>query len=267
MFNVRCKKDSKQQGSAISSGLTNTGLTKKQQAIADREIELILLAKSLVQEQGFANLTMDKLTAVSSYSKGTIYNHFCSKEDVILALCIHSLRNEALFFERSAHFDGSTREKVIAMHVGYRIYARMEPVLSTCAIVAKTPWVLEKASPKRVNEFNNLEEEVIGSADVLVNNAVACGDLKFSPAIGTDAIVFANWSIAFGSNALAQNASNSRCIQRIQDPFSVLHNANMLLDGLGWSPLSTEWDYRKTWRRVEQELFSEELEYLESVNR
>ncbi|MBE8569286.1 TetR/AcrR family transcriptional regulator, partial [Vibrio sp. OPT46] len=100
-----------------------------------------------------------------------------------------------------------------------------------------------------------------------VNNAVECGDLKFSPAIGSDAIVFANWSIAFGSNALAQNASNSRCIQRIQDPFSVLHNANMLLDGLGWSPLSTEWDYRKTWRRVEQELFSEELAYLESVNR
>ncbi|MBO0180679.1 TetR/AcrR family transcriptional regulator, partial [Vibrio parahaemolyticus] len=39
------------------------------------------------------------------------------------------------------------------------------------------------------------------------------------------------------------------------------------LDGLGWSPLSTEWDYRKTWRRVEQELFSEGLAYLESVNR
>lgn len=124
-----------------------------------------------------------------------------------------------------------------------------------------------EASPKRVNELNNLEEQVIDGADALVNNAVECGDLKFSPAIGSDAIVFANWSIAFGSNALAQNASNSRCIQRIQDPFSVLHNANMLLDGLGWSPLSTEWDYRKTWRRVEQELFSEELAYLESVNR
>ncbi len=74
-----------------------SGLTKKQQAIADREVELVQLAKSLVQEQGFANLTMDKLTAASPYSKGTIYNHFCSKEDVILALCIHSLKSEAVF--------------------------------------------------------------------------------------------------------------------------------------------------------------------------
>ncbi|MCV5655689.1 hypothetical protein OFN54_30590, partial [Escherichia coli] len=67
MFNFRCKKYSKQDGCRVSSGLT-----KKQQAIADREIELIQLAKSLVQEQGFANLTMDKLTASSPYSKGTI---------------------------------------------------------------------------------------------------------------------------------------------------------------------------------------------------
>ncbi|WP_252492093.1 TetR/AcrR family transcriptional regulator, partial [Escherichia coli] len=114
---------------------------------------------------------MDKLTSASSYSKGTIYNHICSKEDVILALCIHSLKSEAIFFERTANFDGNTREKIIAMHVGYRIYARMEPVLSTCAIVAKTPWVLEKASPERLNELNRLEEEVISGADALVNNA------------------------------------------------------------------------------------------------
>lgn len=243
------------------------GLTKKQQAIADREIELILLAKSLVQEQGFGNLTMDKLTAMSPYSKGTIYNHFCSKEDVIIALCIHSLRTESLLFARSAEFEGSSRERVIAMHVSYRIYARMEPVLSTCAIMAKSPWVLEKASPERVKELNELEEQLIDYADDLINRAVESGDLKFSPGIGSDSIVFANWSIAFGSNALAQNASNSRCIKRIQDPFSVLHNANMLLDGLDWKPLSTEWDYRKTWQRVETELFNDEIEYLHSVGR
>ncbi len=262
MFGFTCKKSDRKENSGCSFGLT-----KKQQAIADREVELIMLAKGLVQEQGFGNLTMDKLTAASPYSKGTIYNHFSSKEDVILALCIHSLKSESILFARSGQFEGNTREKVIAMHVAYRIYARMEPVLSTCAIMAKSPWVLEKASPERVAELNQLEEVVIAGADDLTNAAAECGDLKFSSGIGSDAIVFANWSIAFGSNALSQNASNSHCIQRLQDPFTVLHNANMLLDGLGWKPLSSEWDYRKTWRRVEQELFSEEVAYLESIGR
>ncbi|MCK6265114.1 TetR/AcrR family transcriptional regulator [Vibrio sp. ZSDE26] len=262
MFGFSCNKsdEKKSQGCPF-------GLSKKQQAIADREVELTLLAKNLVQEQGFGNLTMDKLTAASPYSKGTIYNHFCSKEDVILALCIHSLKTEALLFARIGGFEGSTRELVIAMHVALRVYARMEPVLSTCAIMAKSPWVLEKASPERLVELNQLEEKVIGQADELTNLAAENGDLKFSSGVGSDAIVFANWSIAFGSNALTQNASNSHCISRLQDPFSVLHNANMLLDGLGWKPLSTEWDYRKTWRRVERELFSEEVAYLESVGR
>ena len=170
-------------------------------------------------------------------------------------------------FARSGEFEGNTREKIVALHVAYRIYARMEPVLSTCAIMAKSPWVLEKASSARVAEMNELEELVIEQCDSMVNQAVEAGDLKFSSGVGSDAIVFANWSIAFGSNALSQNASNSHCIKRLQDPYSVLHNANMLLDGLNWQPLSTDWDYRKTWRRVEQELFSEEIAYLESVGR
>ncbi|MCC2523686.1 TetR/AcrR family transcriptional regulator [Vibrio coralliilyticus] len=262
MFGFSCKKSDKKDG--VRCGF---GLTKKQQAIADREIELILLAKALVQKEGWSNLTMDKLTAASPYSKGTIYNHFSSKEDAIVALCIHSLKSEAVLFARAADFEGCTREKIIAMHVGYRIYTRMEPILSMCALMAKNPFVLEKASPERVKELNELEEQVIEGADQLVNYAVESGDLKFSPGISSDAIVFANWSIAFGSNALTQNASNSHCINRLQDPFSVLHNANMLLDGLNWKPLSSEWDYKKTWRRVEQELFSQEIEYLNSVGR
>lgn len=262
MFDLGCSKSGKKDRTSGS-----LSLTKKQQAIADREVELTLLAKTLVQEQGWSNLTMDKLTSASAYSKGTIYNHFCSKEDVIIALCIHSLKSEAVLFARAAEFEGSSREKMIALHVGYRVYARMEPILSTCAIMAKTPWVLEKASPERVKALNYLEEQVIDHAGLLINNGVEQGDLRFSSGIGSDAIVFANWSIAFGSNALTQNASNSKCINRLQDPYSVLNNANMLLDGLGWKPLSTEWDYRKTWQRVEQEIFPQEVDLLTSIGR
>ncbi|MDN3681164.1 TetR/AcrR family transcriptional regulator [Vibrio tapetis] len=259
MFGLGCSKGEK--GGLFSC---NETLSKKQQSIVNREIELINLAKTLVEEQGFANFTMDKLTAISPYSKGTIYNHFCSKEDVVLALCILSLKKEAAMFIRSSAFEGTSREKVMAMHVAYRLYVQMEPVLSDCAMTAKTPWVLDKASPKRVQELNKLEEEVIKSADLLVQHAVETGDLQYSSGLSADAIVFANWSVAFGSNALAKNASESYCIDRLQDPYSVLHNASILLDGLNWKPLSSEWDYRKTWQRVEQELFPEEVAFLAS---
>ncbi len=186
---------------------------------------------------------------------------------MVIALCHLSLKREAALFARALAFDGNSRERILALHVGYRIYSRTEPVLSNCALMAKNPWVIEKASPERVKALNELEENVITQADKLIEYALEQGDVKFSPGIGSDAIVFANWAMAFGSNALSQNATNSRCIQRLQDPYSILHNANMLLDGINWKPLSSEWDYRKSWRRIESELFSEEVKYLESVGR
>jgi AcrR family transcriptional regulator len=74
---------------------------KNKQTISERQDELLVIAEQLVTEQGFANFTMDKLTAHSSYSKGTIYNHFNSKEGLIAALSIKSLTIELGLFTAS----------------------------------------------------------------------------------------------------------------------------------------------------------------------
>ncbi len=75
MFGFSCKKSDKKEGSGC-----RFGISKKQQAIADREVELIMLAKGLVQEQGFGMLTMDKLTSVSLIRKGQFIITFAVKK-------------------------------------------------------------------------------------------------------------------------------------------------------------------------------------------
>ncbi|GAB6263014.1 TetR/AcrR family transcriptional regulator [Photobacterium sp. CCB-ST2H9] len=262
MFGFNCNKDR----CALFSG-ERVPKTKKQQAIADRDQELIMLAKDLVNKEGFANLTMDKLAAISPYSKGTVYNHFCSKEDVIVALCTHAIKAEMLLFNRVLGMEGSSREILMAVHVAYHIFARLEPVLSTCLLTAKTPWVIDKASGARVEILNQLEEQMIDSADAIVNHALEEGNLMMSAAVSTDAVVFANWSLALGSNALIMNATNSRCIHRLQDPFTVLNNVNMLLDGMDWKPLSSEKDYKRLWKHIEQTFFADEISLLSQLGR
>lgn len=241
-----------------------TGLSRKQQAISDREVELIQLAKSIIQEQGVTNLTMDKVTAASQYSKGTIYNHFCSKEDLVVALCQHTMKYEIALFSRVKSFKGSTREKVLALHVCYQIYIRMEPVASMLIMISKSPWITEKASEERVKERGKLEKKLFEIAYEIIDAAVKKGDLQYSSGMGADAVLFANWSLLFGANALAQTA-RSECIDQMESRYSALFNANVLLDGLRWQPLSTEWDYHKSWQRIEKELFSEELAHLKTV--
>lgn len=258
---VRCSKNNDKD-----SCKGEKSLSRKQKAISDRETELVLLAKSIIEEQGVTNLTMDKVTAASLYSKGTIYNHFCSKEDLILALCLYMIKRELAMFSRAVSFKGTCREKVLSMHACYQVYVRMEPVASMMIMISKSPWITEKASEERVRKRGELEKEIFNMVYALVQQAVEEGDLQYSGGMGADAIVFANWSLLFGANALSQTA-RSESIEQMECPYSTLFNANVLLDGLRWTPLSTEWDYYKSWRRIEKELFSEELAYLKSIGR
>lgn len=59
--------------------------------IVDREQELLLISEKIMAEHGFSKLTMDKLVAACEYSKGTVYNHFNSKENLLLALCVKGI--------------------------------------------------------------------------------------------------------------------------------------------------------------------------------
>lgn len=239
--------------------------SKKQQAIADREQELLHIAQQLVEAEGYANLTMDKLTAASPYSKGTIYNHFSSKEDVITALCNASLRHEISLFKKALRFDGNTREIALALHQAYLLAAKLQPVLFSCVLTAKSPWVREKSSPARLTMQQELEKEVTQMIDVLLQQAIDANELQPKAGATVDLMAFANWAISFGSIALLSSASETYSIERLQGTHPFLFNLNCVLDGMNWLPLSSDWDYSQSWLRVEKEIFSPEQQQLSAA--
>lgn len=97
-----------------------------------REAQLLQLARHIVQQEGFAALTMDRLTALSDVSKGTIYNHFCSKEDVLTALSISCLQRLHLLFQLAVQQGTHSRECALALHYSYCLFGESEPAC-TCA--------------------------------------------------------------------------------------------------------------------------------------
>lgn len=236
--------------------------SKKQQAIADREQELLQIAYKLVEAEGYANLTMDKLTAASPYSKGTIYNHFSSKEDVITALCNAALRHEISLFKKAELFNGSSREKALALHQAYLLAAQMQPILFNCVLTAKSPWVQEKSSAARLTAQQELEKEVTEMVDQLLQQAIDANELQPKPGATVDLMAFANWAISFGGIALLSSASETYSIERLQGAHPFLFNLNCMLDGMNWLPQSKDWDYSQSWLRIEQEIFSAEIQML-----
>ncbi len=63
-------------------------MTRKQREIRQREAYLLDVARKMLMEHGFSGLSMDRLAEATEYSKGTVYQHFSTKEDLVAALAV-----------------------------------------------------------------------------------------------------------------------------------------------------------------------------------
>src|SRR5258707_11868569 len=91
---------------------------RKERERAAREELMIDHATRLLLKDGYQNLNLDVLAQAIEYSKGTIYLHFSTKEDLALAVSTRVLKERADLFERAAPFQGRTRGRVRAIGFG-----------------------------------------------------------------------------------------------------------------------------------------------------
>ncbi len=61
--------------------------TRKERQLREREELILDRAREMLAEKGYLGLKLDELAEAVEYSKGTLYQHFSSKEDMILAIC------------------------------------------------------------------------------------------------------------------------------------------------------------------------------------
>jgi AcrR family transcriptional regulator len=234
----------------MSAKITVEPSQKRQQAKQLREQQLLILAQQILQQDGFAGLTMDRLTALSSVSKGTIYNHFCSKEDLFTALSVDSLQRQLQLFQRALQIPGHSREQVLALHLAYHRFSMTEPTLFLCLLTATTPAVVEKSSPARLALRQQLELQLAAICQQLITAAIAEGSLQLAAGQSVDALAFVQWAQAFGANALLKPTQQLGLFSQLQPQPTMLLGVNLLLDGLNWKPLSSDWDYHASWQRI-----------------
>ncbi len=141
----------------------NKTQNRKAREVADREQLLLDLALEIIETHGFSALTMDKLTAQSEYSKGTVYNHFSSKEDLLTALCLRAIRVQQVLYSKLLSFDSCSREKLVGFAFAYELFAKLNPALFMVGLTVKTSAIREKASPQRGNAITEAENELIES--------------------------------------------------------------------------------------------------------
>ncbi|VAW50520.1 Transcriptional regulator, AcrR family [hydrothermal vent metagenome] len=237
-------------------------ITRKQRELIKREALILDTAQSMLHKHGYNYLTMDRVAETVEYSKGTIYNHFASKEDLVCSLCCRCIANLIDIFERAYNYKGNTRERYSAIGIGYSLYQQRHPMDSQNIQTVKNNAVREKVSKEKLVEMESLEHKITQIAQSIVQEAIDCGDLDKSHQKDVSTIVFGCWSMHYGAILLSQSDIPLQDLGFSPVVKMLWQNSNLYLDGYQWQPLSTKIDSNKLFEKISSALFDDELKEL-----
>ena len=239
-------------------------MERKQRDLRQREQLFLDKARALLFRKGYHGLTMDRIAKATGYSRGTIYQHFSCKQEMVIALVIQSMERREAMLERAATFRGRSRECMQAIGVAVELFAQVYFDDTLILHVGNGESIKQKAPEKSLFALKTALHRSMNIVTGIVRDAAAQGDLTLSPEIPPEEVMFNLWAITDGGHSVASRWSPPSELG-IENPFdAVMKGCEMICDGYGWRPLSSEWDYEGTRERVRQEIFPEE--YRKAVN-
>ena len=201
-------------------------------------------------------LNLDELAEQIEYSKGTIYLHFASKEDLLLGVVIRAVDVRNLLFRHAARYPGRSREKCCAIGVADLILNVRQPRAFQMMQLVSTNSIWEKTSPERRQK---LRRAVMQSFEVVlgvVQHAFVTGDLIDYLSVPPEEIVMGLFTMSKGATLVQANedllcSSSSGAVMK-----SLQKNRHRFLDGVGWKLLYKDFDYESLENRLNAEYFA-----------
>lgn len=244
--------------------LMNTA-SRKQREIAAREQLILDCAARLLGDCGYQGLSMDRVAEAVEYSKGTIYQHFNCKEDLLAGLCLRSSRDLYDLFSRASSLDRSPRERLLAISFAYQLFIRLHPLEFANMQTIKSETVREKTSDEIRCAMQSREAQVMNTVSQVVRDGVESGDLTLPEGLSCEELMFCLWATQFGAATLGISGIPFGDYGVPDIGAAMQTFISHILDGLQWRPTSAELDYAATQRYLEEDVFSAELQKLQGA--
>lgn len=235
--------------------------------LAAREAEILDAALGLMAEHGISGLTIDKIVSRVSYSKGTVYNHFSSKEDVFTGLCNRNMALVLDLFRRAISIEGSSREKMTAIGYTYFLTVLINPQQFNLKMNA-TMEIFDKASTARKEQHSALDQSIMGLCNQPAEMAVENGDLVLQEGVTTMDVSLSLYSTIFGTIALMlkQGACGTGTAGGVLDmKRRVMAHGNLVMDGLGWRRTTNSRSDDELIAHLNEHIFAKEIAMLEGL--
>ena len=236
-------------------------LSPRQREVLERDAQILGVARELLLERGYYGVTMDRIASASDCPKGTMYQRFACKEDIVISLASQSLDARNAMLRRGAAFEGLSRERMLGMGEAMALYAGLSAADSRILHTAMGP-IREKASAERVSALRQSEREGFLILRGVLEDAVANEELTLPEGASVEELGFGVWSLVEGCYTLMESDIPRNTFHTGAPINNLFRVFNVLCDGYGWRPFSTAWDWEETIARIRKCVFPEETQQL-----
>lgn len=235
--------------------------SRKQRELALRHSLFLEVGRELLHENGFHQLSMDQVAEQAEYSKGTVYQHFHCKEEMLIQLCIQCMQGLLFLGEKAAEYPGSHRERLIAFQVAHELWLTVEPRDLYMLQYVNVEGVLTKVAEASLVEFRQMEGKIISLCASFFQDAMDCGDLPVGE-LNAAELVYGMWSMCYGGQLL-RSYETPLAEMGVGNPGRALISLmQATLDGLQWTPFMNAEQTDALLTHLENEYFNDALTQL-----
>jgi AcrR family transcriptional regulator len=172
----------------------------------EREQHILACAWKMVADRGFLDLKITELAKAAEVSVGTLYAHFESKEDLIIALAVDAWQAKLKYIEQVRRLDLDIVERVVIIPIALFLFDRENPALFEAQQLAGVPSIWRRASARRHQSMLNLCSGFETQLMPLVEAACKVDGFELAQEreAGLDAIEYSQVALAVG-NAYMSN--------------------------------------------------------------
>jgi AcrR family transcriptional regulator len=214
-------------------------LSRKKREIQEREVQILRLARPILLREGYQALSMERLASMMEYAKGTLYNHFPNKEEIVLALALESMELRFKLFEAAEKMDVVSRHQLLAIGAACEIYTQKYAEHFAIEEWIRNSTIWDKSSTRRQELIRQCESRCIGLVATIVRNAVSQGNLSLHEGMTAEEMIFGFWAINYGSQVLSATSPSLTDVGIVDAIKSIRRHCFTLLNGYGWAPRMT----------------------------
>lgn len=197
---------------------------RKEREKIHRRSLILQKAKSLIQERGVGNVSMQDIADKAEISKAALYLHFKSKEALLNALVSESCTEFVDFVQARITDEMSGIEALRTLWISYIDIFGESSDIFVCIGLKKTANT-EMLSTKRLNQANKPFSQLVELIEKIINKGVADGTLlkTLKPKKITDILIFIASAVVQNTATLPEEKRNSKAtVAEMKSVFEII---------------------------------------------